>query len=225
MSDNIEFLKKLLDHVGGYQEQGGKNDLKEFSIYLRDQAFKAEVPEVGKDFDPNNFRNYKSYPEVEFSTLLTGLFRFAKHYLKKAFAKTAFKTLDEFGFLASILRAGSLLKNEVINLHMLEISSGSEIIKRLIKNGLVYEFPDEKDRRAKRVALTDEGRKEIMAAFTEMHVVSKIIIGNLTEAELLEALTVFNKLTYFHQQIHKEDKHTSLEELTEKYIDTNGVEE
>jgi len=41
----------------------------------------------------------------------------------------------------------------LINKHLLEISSGSEILKRLIKNELVCEFPDKKDRRAKRVSM------------------------------------------------------------------------
>jgi DNA-binding MarR family transcriptional regulator len=74
--------------------------------------------------------------------------------------KTAFKTIDEFGFLATLIRAGNLMKHELINEHMLEMSSGSEIIKRLVRNGLVYEYPDENDKRAKRVALTEKGGRK-----------------------------------------------------------------
>jgi DNA-binding MarR family transcriptional regulator len=218
MSDNIEFIKELLDHVDAYGKQGNEYDIKAFSIYLKDKTLRGETQDDGKRFNENNFRSYKSYPEVEFSTLLTGLFRFAKHYLKKAFAKTAFRTIDEFGFLATLIKEGSLLKNELIHAHIIEISSGSEIIKRLIKNGLIYEYPDENDRRAKRVDLTEQGKREIMIAFKEMHIVSEIIIGNLNETELYEALAVFNKLTFFHQNIHKQDRNTNLEVVHSKYI-------
>ncbi|MBN2236845.1 MAG: MarR family transcriptional regulator, partial [Bacteroidales bacterium] len=110
------------------------------------------------------------------------------------------------------------LKNELINRHLLEISSGSEILKRLIKNDLIFEYPDPKDGRAKRVSLTEKGRKEIMMAFTDMHKVSEIIIGNLSEKEVGEALGVFNKLTYFHQHIHESDRTSSLETLHQKYV-------
>ena len=111
-----------------------------------------------------------------------------------------------------------LLKNELINKHLLEISSGSEILRRLIKKGLISEFPDDIDRRAKRVSLTEQGRMEIMNAFDDMHKVSEIIIGNLNDTELNEALSVFEKLTYFHHHIHEKDRNTALNELHQKYI-------
>lgn len=217
MSNNIKLIKELLKYIESYENEVGNGNLKEFSIYLKDKVIHNEPAHSRKDFEPSKFHNFKSFPEIQFSTLLTGLFRFAKHYIKKAFQGTSLKTLDEFGFLATLLREGSLLKNELINIHMLEISSGSEILKRLIRNGLVQEFPDENDKRAKRVSLTENGINEIMYAFKDMHKVSEIIIGNLTEKELTDALTVFNKLTYFHQHIHEKDRNTGLEELYKKY--------
>lgn len=218
MSDNIKLIKQLLDYVEDYENEVGNNELKEFSIYLKDRVIKNELPKSEIDFDKRNFANYKTYAEIEFSTLLTSLFRFAKHYIKKALSNTSFKTIDEFGFLATLLREKSLLKNELINKHLLEISSGSEIIKRLIKHELIFEFPDESDKRAKRVSLTEKGRQEIMFAFTDMHKVSEIVIGNLNGEELQQALCVFNKLTYFHQHIHENDRNTNLDELHEKYV-------
>jgi DNA-binding MarR family transcriptional regulator len=219
MSDNIKLIKKLLDYVEDYENEIGNNELKEFSIYLKDRVIKKEFPTSELEFDKNNFKNYKIYAEVEFSTLLTSLFRFTKHYIKKALSNTSFKTIDEFGFLATLLREKSLLKNELINKHLLEISSGSEIIKRLIKNKLIFEFPDEKDKRAKRVSLTERGKKEIMFAFDDMHKVSEIVIGNLNGDELQQALSVFNKLTYFHQHIHENDRNTCLNDLHMKYVE------
>lgn len=217
MSDNIQMIKQILDYVESYENEVGNSNIQEFSIYLKDKLFISSSQETS-NFNKNNFKNYKSYPEVEFSTLLTSLYRFAKHYMKKAFSSTSIKTIDEFGFLATLLKEKSLLKNELINKHLLEISSGSEILKRLIKNELIHEFPDENDKRAKRVSLTEKGVKEIMASFDDMHKVSEIIIGNLKEKELKEALAVFNKLTFFHQHIHDEDRNTSLPDLHNKYV-------
>jgi len=218
MSNNIQLLKKLLVFIEDYDNKIGNDDIKEFSIFLKDKVISAKVPQSDIAFDENNYQQYKNYMEVEFSTLLTNLYRFAKHYTKKALLGTAIKTIDEFGFLATLLRQKSLLKNELISEHLMETSSGSELLKRLIRNGLVQEFPDKHDKRAKRVSLTEAGIKEIMGAFVEMHKASEIIIGNINQTELIQALAVFNKLNYFHQHIHQQDKNSSLEELQAKYI-------
>lgn len=218
MSKNIKLIREILEYVEQYEVEVGNVDLKEFSIYLRDKVIPDEAANLSSSFDQDDYLNYRSYPEIEFSTLLTGLFRFAKHYIKKAFQDTAIRTIDEFGFLATLLKEDSLLKNELINQHLLEISSGSEVLKRLIKNGLVQEFRDEHDKRAKRVSLTEAGRLEIFKAFGDMHKVSEIVIGNLTKKELIETLSVLNKLTFFHQHIHERDRNTTLNELHQKYI-------
>lgn len=217
MSDNIDILKEILLHLEAYEKEVGNSDIKEFSIYLKDKVITGNKNEVNNDFDKNNFRNYTSYPEIEFSALLTGLYRFSKHYVKKAFQNAIINTIDEFGFLATLLKEGSLLKKELINKHLLEISSGSEILKRLIKNKLVNEFPDKNDKRAKRVSLTELGRSEIMKAFDDMHKVSEIVIGNLSGEELNQAIAIFNKLNYFHHHIHETDRNTNLSMLHKKY--------
>jgi len=218
MSENIELIRQLLDFVQDFENEGGKADIKEFALFLRDKTILENPANLEHDFNLENYQNYKSYPEVEFSTLLTGLFRFAKFYIKKALSGTSIKTLDEFGFLATLLRNGSLLKNELINSHLLEISSGSEVLKRLINSGLVSESPDENDKRAKRVCITPLGIAELMESFKVMHKVSEIVIGNLDKSELLNALTIFNKLHYFHQNIQDCDKNASLDDLHEKYV-------
>lgn len=219
MSEHTNLLKSLLDHIENYEKEFGNSDLKAFSIYLRDQVSSEKKLIPNKNFNKNNYANYKSYAEVEFSTLLTNLYRFAKHYMKKAFVGKEIKTIDEFGFLATLLKQKSLMKNELIHLHLLETSSGSEILKRLIKNDLVQEIPDEVDKRAKRVSLTAKGVATIMESFDEMHKISEIIVGNLKDDELKQALDAFNKLSYFHQHIYECDRNSDLAEIHHKYIE------
>ncbi len=220
MSEQMELIKNLLDHVEAYKEEFGNSDLKEFSIYLKDKVSEEIAVHKGVEFDKNNYQNYKSYAEVEFSTLLTNLYRFAKHYMKKAFVDMEIKTIDEFGFLASLLKQKSLTKNELIHQHLLETSSGSEILKRLIKNGLVDEIKDPNDKRAKRVLLTEKGTRIVFQSFDEMHKISEIIIGNLNKEEIKQVLQAFNKLSYFHQHIHASDRTSDLDAIHHKYIET-----
>ncbi|MBK7094769.1 MAG: winged helix-turn-helix transcriptional regulator [Saprospiraceae bacterium] len=218
MSDQINLIKQVLQHIETYENEVGNCDIREFSIYLKDKVLETTSANFSNNLDIADYKNFKVHPEVEFSTLLVQLYKFSKHYVKKVFQDKPWSSIDEYGFLASLLLTDSISKNELINMHMLEMSSGSEIFKRLLKNRLINEFPDENDKRAKRVSLTDEGRRHIISAFDEMYKVSQIIIGNLDENEIKEAIGIFNKLSIFHHHIHDFDKNSSVDELHEKYL-------
>jgi DNA-binding MarR family transcriptional regulator len=218
MNLKLELIKSLLIYVDSYDNQSDILDMKAFTLYLQEQIFNVEKSRNPKEFDKSDYLNYKEYKEIEFSVLLTGLFRFAKHYLKKTFQNTSFKTIDEYGFLANLMREDSMLKNELISQHQLEMSTGSEVLKRLIKNGLIEEFPDKNDRRARRVKITQYGRSEILSAFDDMYKVSKVIKGNISDDELSQLLVILNKLTYFHKDIWAYDKSSDMNEIFTKYI-------
>lgn len=217
MSEQIKLIKSLLDYVEEYNNERANSDLKEFSSFLSEKIF-LENSSPQNEFDAKNYKNYTRYPEVEFSTLLTGLYRFAKHYIKKALNNLEIKTIDEFGFLASLMKNKSMLKKELFDEHHIETSSGSEILKRMLKLGLIEEVKDEKDKRAKRVSLTPLGIQTTSKAFLEMHKVSEIVIGNLSRQEIMETLKVFNKLNFFHKQIHQHDQNSDLEDIQAKYL-------
>ena len=225
MSEQIKLIKELIGYVEEYQETNKPNDIREFSCFLNDRLLQEKTSFKKMDGSPSfkkeNYNNYKQYAEVEFSTLLTNLYRFAKHYIKKAFKSSKIKTIDEFGFLASLLKQKSLLKKELINEHLLETSSGSEILKRLIRKGLIVESEYENDKRAKLVSLSPLGIETIMNSFDEMHKVSEIIVGNLSEEEIKQTLQAFNKLSYFHQDIYKEDRNSDLSVIHTKHIPKN----
>ena len=218
MSEDIDLIRQLMDYVESYEEEHHNADIQEFSVYLSNHVSGMSAGSRKQEPERDDFIDYEKYRDVEFATGLTTLFRFVKLYTKKAFDNTSFKSIDEYGFLASLFKDKSLLKSELIQQHLLEISSGSEIIKRLIKSGLVHEYADKNDKRARRIELTEKGQKEITMAFNEMFMVSEIVIGDLTEDELNNALAIFRKLIYFHRHIHDEDKNFSLEEIHSKYL-------
>lgn len=218
MSYKFDLTKKLLEYVEMYENEQDSSDIEAFSLFLSEQVFASKKMHSSEKFEKESYKEYKSFPEIEFSTLLTNLNRFAKHYIKKAFKDTEIKTLDEFGFLATLLQQGSLLKNQLINQHLLEISSGSEVIRRLKKNGLLEEFPDDVDRRAKRVSISEKGKGVLFVAFQDMAKISEIVIGNLTTEEVKEVNQIFNKLSYFHHQIHETDREAGIDEIHEKYV-------
>lgn len=221
MSQRFQLIHELLNYLEEYEKlQETSYDLKEFLAWMQLQnagSRNSKEWELNPDFSNPEEVNTTDVAEAELSTLLATLFRFAKSYSKKAFEKTSFKTLDEFGFLASLFKHQSMHKSELINQHMLEISSGSEIIRRLIKLDLIQEVRDEKDKRAKLIMLTNKGRIEILLSFMEMNKAAKIIAGNLSASELRVTNYSLNKLKSFHEVIHQHDKGSDLNDLLEKY--------
>lgn len=219
--NNFSLLKELIDEVELFEKSNSKGNLEMFSKWLHRKhsgsyAQKNEGKPVNFKIKENQSKN--RFPEVELSTLLTGVFRFAKHYVKKALANTEIRTLEEFGFLAMLLERGKMSKSDLIQQHLIELSSGTEISKRLIRQGFIEEFPDPKDRRAKLMQLTDNGKREIIRAFATMHQASLIVKGNLDNNELEELIRMLEKLNQHHWNIHNSDKDSSLPVLMGKYV-------
>ena len=111
-----------------------------------------------------------------------------------------------------------MTKGKLIARHRLGVSSGSEIIRRLIRQQLIREYPDERDLRSVRVEISGKGRKELISAFGEMYKVSRIISGNLTRNERDEVLRALRKLSGFHEEIHEKDQESGVDEIMEKYL-------
>ena len=141
------------------------------------------------------------------------MFRYAKGYIKKALRDSAIKTADEFSFLMTLMTYDSLSKSELIQKQVMEKTSGTEIINRMIKMGLIESFNDEADKRSVRVKMTVAGRMEIIKILPEMQKVSKIVTGNLNETEKSTMAYMLRKLEHYHNDIFTNKKDSELEEL------------
>ena len=157
-------------------------------------------------------------PDILITILVTYLFRYAKHYSKKALDGSPLSTLDDFTYLLSLNMEGSMTKSELANRHLLEVTSGNEILRRLEKLEMVYTFDDPNDGRSRRVAITESGKAMLGQMMGRMKTVSSIVAGNLTAQEIARLLPILMKLDTFHHEIHQQDKKADLEEITEKYL-------
>jgi DNA-binding MarR family transcriptional regulator len=107
----------------------------------------------------------------------------------------------------------SMSKSELITKQVMEKTSGSEVIRRLIKRGLVVESADTKDKRSIRVSITETGREEILKILPLMGDVSQIVVGNLSAEEINTLSYLLKKLDYFHNDIYINKREHSLSEI------------
>lgn len=150
------------------------------------------------------------------STLLVFMYRYAVVYFKKALKEGTINTLDEFSFLIVLMTYPSLSKTELIQKLIMEKTSGVEVIKRLLKNGLIEEFANPNDKRSVLVAITAKGKEELALLFPKMGMVGSVIVGNLTSSEISSFSFLLRKLDYYHNDIFLNHRNLSLEELQDK---------
>lgn len=153
---------------------------------------------------------------TDISTLLVFMYRYAVVYFKKALKEATINTLDEFSFLIVLMTYSSLSKTELIQKLIMEKTSGVEVIKRLLKNGLIEEFANPNDKRSVLVAITAKGKEELALLFPKMGLVGSVIVGNLTSSEISSFSFLLRKLDYYHNDIFLNHRNLSLEELQDR---------
>jgi DNA-binding MarR family transcriptional regulator len=183
--------------------------------WRRAQGFESKV----KTGEENVLEYHKYLPlESQISALLTRMNRFSMFYVKKAFQGLDISNATEFGILAGIRSLGNPRKTDVINLNLLEKTTGTELIKRLVNDGLVSETDDEDDKRSKRLQLTKKGEAAVDEGSKRLWSMSIIVTGNLAQEQKHELAQMLNELGDFHNNIYFQQADLSIEEIIAQNI-------
>ncbi|MEM6517486.1 MAG: MarR family transcriptional regulator [Bacteroidota bacterium] len=142
--------------------------------------------------------------------------RYAHAYLKYNLADSAFATDMDFAFTAILQQYGEMSKMDLIRNMIYEKSSGMEIIKRLVKNGIFEQFENPEDKRSKLIKLTEYGQQEIFKAYKKAGAAAKLVSFPLDDAEKKSLFTLLSKLDTFHLEYYLEgnsDSETIIQNL------------
>ena len=218
----LDLLEYLEAYVAENEQEGNELNTFDFIGFLNNhiegESYKRNAISGGKDdFIESQSADNKIATDV--SILVSLIFRYAKNYIKKALKDSKINSADEFSFLITLLTYDSLSKQELINLQVMEKTSGIEIINRLIKKGFISQFDDAVDKRSKRIKMTPTGRQEVIAILPQMKIVSKIVLGRLTKEEQHMLVYLLRKLDHFHNDIFLNEKNLDLEEIIMKIDD------
>ncbi|GAA0558572.1 MarR family winged helix-turn-helix transcriptional regulator [Chitinophaga japonensis] len=102
-------------------------------------------------------------------------------YANMALKETNLNQIEEFGMLFTIKQEKNPKKTEVIYANLFELSSGTDMLARLIKRGLVKEYDDLEDKRSKRLEITAKGEKEIETCYAKIRKVAGMMMHELSE--------------------------------------------
>ncbi|HLO70692.1 MAG TPA: hypothetical protein VK167_07480 [Flavipsychrobacter sp.] len=211
-----DFLKELITLTEQYEaEVDGKvkPTAKDFAVWLFNKTKSDPSADLRMGNEPYEQVDNGNKIETEISILIVNMYRYARVYSKKALENTPLQTVDEFGYLATLLTYNCLKKTELIAKNIHEKPTGMEIIKRLLQNGLIDQFDDEQDKRSKLVKLNDKGKGLLYSIFGKMGKVSEIVTGDLETDEKIQLLYFLKKLDRFHHHIFTNEKEEVLESL------------
>lgn len=195
-------LKTVLEQLEVFEQTNATGSVHEFANWL------AAATQPAATAQPNN-------PTVEGSIAqgVGKLYFYARHYFKKGFVNGPLNTIQEFTFMATLVQTGKMTKSQLIHENLVEVPSGIEVIKRLLKAGFIHEEENLKDKRSKLLSLTQSGMAAILVAFEQIAPIAQLVSGPLSLEEKMELNRLINKLDCFHKKMWDENNKASLPEL------------
>lgn len=213
---NLDLLIDVIKSVKDFENSSHYNvnsGINEFRMFLNEKAYERENP--NNLVDKFNLQVNELENEIAKQVILLG--RYSKHLIKKSLEKEPLLINEDFTYLFRLMDYDSLTKMQLIEKNAHEKQTGIEIIKRLVKNGIFEEFPDDKDKRSVRVAVTAKGKKLFKKSMKDITVVSKIMCGRLDLQEKQNLLNYLKKLNVFHHTVYSNAKEKALIDI-EKLI-------
>jgi DNA-binding MarR family transcriptional regulator len=145
---------KLVTQWGKFEAEHPNATLEEF---YRFQLYQLKNTRTKKSTLPD--KNIIQEPRIRIGILLSRISKLMTFFMEMAMQKIPLKQFEEFLILTSINHLGEPKKTEVIHHIMMELTTGLNLIKQLDNQGLLTEYNDPRDKRSRRLKLTNKGKK------------------------------------------------------------------
>lgn len=210
MGNRYDSIKRLIDLWAAYEEETDHAEFVEFAEWLANQLkHKPELNLVAskkrvKTEDSENLQLFKNLEEpLRFLEYTSRISRFHEFYVKKFFNDITINNRLEFLFLYTVSKKRSAKKTELINTHLVDYTTGMDIIKRLVNNGLLEEMSDGADKRAKLLVITNEGQTVLESAVKKMTDEIQMFLACISMNKWKKTLAVFEEINDFHTNIYQ----------------------
>lgn len=184
-----------------YCRQGGTLDSTSFAVWLI-----RHQPTIEEAIKENNFPSADaSFPvrNDSMAAIFIGrLERFAHLKSKHKFREFGISTPDEFGLLATLFFMGRTTKTRLLRQCLMELTTGSQMLKRLKGAGWLLEKANPGDGRSSFIELSAQGMRQLGACFHSLESLDPLLEG-LSLAEQEQLLSLLDKLDQVHSQRHQ----------------------
>jgi DNA-binding MarR family transcriptional regulator len=211
---NLKLITEILSEIENFsnsESYSSNASVENFRQFLNQKAYEREKPE--NISSKNKLEVFELENEIAKQVILLG--RYSKNLIRKSMENHHDLANEDFTYLFRMMDYKSLTKMQLIEKNAHEKQTGIEIIKRLVKNGLFVEFPDENDKRSVRISATEKGKQVFKNSMRDITIVSKIMCGKLSDKEKGNLLDYLKKLNIFHHTVYTNFKSETTDKILE----------
>jgi DNA-binding MarR family transcriptional regulator len=150
--------------------------------------------------------------------LLRRIGKYHMVYSNKALEGTGLDQIEEFGILVTIFNQINPIKSEAIYNNIIELSSGTNMLIRLKKRGLINEYPDKEDKRVKRLKLTVKGEETIKVAKDRVLKVAAMMMHGLTDEDKQLCIQLLTPINERFDGMFQKQKNKTFEEIFQEMM-------
>ncbi len=209
-----EMIHVLIGRWIEYARLRSNHSIKDFASWLYRKVVGTESSQ-GED---EEIRQSPVDMRMEIGYLFGRLANFSELWGKLAFKDLPILQFEDFTILQEVKRQQNPTKKYLAELLVNEKSTAFEIIKRLVRDGLLSEKLDEKDRRIRRVQLTQLGEEVLAAANQQAEKVAILLMGDTAVQDMHRLINVFRDLNDFHTHLHEQVPHETVDDLVQLLI-------
>jgi len=141
-------------------------------------------------------------------------------YARLAIQKTELKRMEEFLFLNVIKWNKEMRKTDAINYNMLELSTGIDILNRMVEDQLITERVDDNDKRSKLLKVTNKGEQMLFQCYRQLSKMSDVLFNDLPEDDKKLCIQLLKGIEIKHSKQVIEYKNKDLDKVYEEYLRT-----
>lgn len=165
-----------------YEKQGGDSNLEAFARWMLQQPAAPQLTTSPVATRPEGYERVNT--DVLLNILLHRINRQWEIQTKEIFAALPEVTsLSELRILSCVAGKNQPKKNEVISEVMLETTTGTMLMQRMVARGLLTESADPVDRRAVRLALTEKGGAALASVVQQLSPMMTAFFAPLSDEE------------------------------------------
>ncbi len=203
----MEELKKLINEWASFVEKNQKGTVEDFCKYFLARS-ERRMPEKSRAKPPD--------PDGHFMKVIMRFAQSYALYARIALKDTPMPDSENFVFLAASRSMGESRRTDLINFVMVDLSTGSDILNRLVRDAYLRERGDPADKRSKLISITVAGEKVLRECFRKTVLARKIFLKGLSSEDKRLCVLILEPLEVRHSVLSVESKNKTIEEIAEE---------
>ena len=203
----MEELKKLINEWAAFVDRDPRATVENFCKYFLAKSARSATQKKGKP-KPADLDGH-------FMKVIMRLSQSYNIYAKIALKHTMLPAYDSFVFLAVSNSLGEAKKSDIIQYAMMDLSTGSDILNRLIHDGYLKDRTDPDDKRSKLISITAAGERVLHECFKKTLIARKAFLHDLNDDDKKLCIQILEPVEQRHSILSMESKNRSIEEVEE----------